>query len=71
MRGYLDEIGSMDGQGWLYGRATSKEELIKLLPQIALAAGGYDINDLKVVGEPDSSAVVQKSDDSIARSASA
>ena len=54
MRGYLDEIGSMDGQGWLYGRATSKEELIKLLPQIALAAGGYDIDDLKIVGEPDS-----------------
>ena len=51
MRGYLDEIGSMDGQGWLYGRATSKEDLIKLLPQIALAAGGYDIDDLKIVGE--------------------
>ena len=51
MRGYLDQIGSMDGQGWLYGRATSKEDLMKLLPQIALAAGGYDIDDLKVVGE--------------------
>ena len=54
MRGYLDEIGSMDGQGWLYGRATSREELIKLLPQIALAAGGYDIDDLKIVGDSDS-----------------
>ena len=53
MRGYLDEIGAMDGQGWLYGRATSKEELMKLLPQIALVAGGYDIEDLKIVGQPE------------------
>ena len=37
MRGYLDDIGSMDGQGWLYGRASSKDELMKLLPQINLA----------------------------------
>ncbi len=69
MRGYLDKIGSMDGQGWLYGRATSKEELIKLLPQIALAAGGYNIDDLKVVGEPDSSGEELDSEHKITKSA--
>ena len=37
MRAYLDKIGCADGQGWFYGRPTSKEELVKLLPQIALA----------------------------------
>lgn len=70
MRGYLDEIGAMDGQGWLYGRATSKEELIKLLPQIALAAGGYNIDDLKVVGEPDRAGEELNSEHKSAKSAS-
>ena len=70
MRGYLDEIGSMDGQGWLYGRATSKEDLIKLLPQIALAAGGYNIDDLKIVGEPDSGGENRDSENKVAKSAS-
>jgi diguanylate cyclase (GGDEF)-like protein len=69
MRGYLDEIGSMDGQGWLYGRATSKEELIKLLPQIALVAGGYDIENLKIVGEPDSPSEDQDSEHKVPKSA--
>ena len=70
MRGYLDEIGSMDGQGWLYGRATSKEELIKLLPQIALVAGGYDLDDLKVVGGSEPADEKRESTDKIAKSAS-
>lgn len=70
MRGYLDEIGAMDGQGWLYGRATSKEDLIKLLPQIALAAGGYNIDDLKIVGEPDSKGQYTDSDGQLPKRAS-
>tara|TARA_R100001244_G_scaffold20643_8_gene21621 strand:+ start:29597 stop:31249 length:1653 start_codon:yes stop_codon:yes gene_type:complete len=70
MRGYLDEIGSMDGQGWLYGRATSKEELIKLLPQIALVAGGYDLDDLKVVGGSEPADEKRESTDKIAKRAS-
>ncbi|PHR20907.1 MAG: GGDEF-domain containing protein [Sphingopyxis sp.] len=53
MRGYLDDIGSMDGQGWLYGRATSKDELMKLLPQISLAASG---DQIKIVHGHDQSA---------------
>ena len=59
----------MDGQGWLYGRATSKEELIKLLPQIALVAGGYDIENLKIVGEPDSPSEDQDSEHKVPKSA--
>lgn len=51
MRAYLDDIGSMDGQGWLYGRPTSKDELMKLLPQIALAASEGDIQKLQEVVE--------------------
>jgi diguanylate cyclase (GGDEF)-like protein len=38
MRAYLDNIGCTDGQGWLYGHPTSKEDLMKLLPQITLPA---------------------------------
>ncbi len=43
MREYLDKIGCTDGQGWLYGRPTSKDELIKLLPQIALPASESEV----------------------------
>ncbi len=36
IRACLDDIGCSDGQGWLYGRPTSREELLKTMPQIAL-----------------------------------
>ena len=61
IRTCLDEIGCTDGQGWLYGRPASKEDLLKLLPEIRLSAkddqvevvdGGRD----ETAGEPDSSA---------------
>ena len=39
MRAYLDNIGCSDGQGWFYGRPISKDELIRLLPQIVLSVG--------------------------------
>jgi EAL domain-containing protein (putative c-di-GMP-specific phosphodiesterase class I) len=47
MRVYLDKIGCTDGQGWLYGRPTSKDELMQLLPQIALSAGDDKIHNRK------------------------
>lgn len=53
MRAYLDEIGCMDGQGWLYGRPTSREELMRLLPQIALSAGNDKIQNVEAAAEPD------------------
>ncbi|MGB5484440.1 putative bifunctional diguanylate cyclase/phosphodiesterase [Parasphingorhabdus sp.] len=54
MRAYLDNMGCSDGQGWLYGRPISKDELIKLLPQIALSAGNNNIQNVKAAIEPDS-----------------
>lgn len=36
IRACLDEIGCSDGQGWLYGHPTSREELLKAMPEIAL-----------------------------------
>lgn len=36
IRACLDDIGCSDGQGWLYGRPTSRDELLKTMPQIAL-----------------------------------
>jgi diguanylate cyclase (GGDEF)-like protein len=53
MRAYLDDIGCADGQGWLYGRPASKEDLVKLLPQIALSASDNKIQNVKATIEPD------------------
>ena len=47
MRAYLDDLGCADGQGWLYGRPASKEDLEKLLPQIALSAGDNKSKNVK------------------------
>ena len=54
MRAYLDDIGCTDGQGWLYGRPTSKEELMRLFPRIALSAGDHQIHSMNEVPEPHS-----------------
>lgn len=54
MRAYLDDIGCADGQGWLYGRPASKEDLVKLLPQIVLSAGDNTFKNVKAAIEPHS-----------------
>lgn len=36
IRACLDDIGCSDGQGWLYGRPASKDELLKTMPEIML-----------------------------------
>lgn len=49
IREYLDTIGCTDGQGWLYGRPASKEELIKALPGIAMRVSADDVEMLQTI----------------------
>ncbi|MEP2988173.1 MAG: EAL domain-containing protein [Parasphingorhabdus sp.] len=47
IRACLDDIGCSDGQGWLYGRPTSREELLKTMPEIALNNGKTDADAIQ------------------------
>ncbi|GAB5486591.1 MAG: hypothetical protein Pars2KO_01610 [Parasphingorhabdus sp.] len=60
IRACLDEIGCSDGQGWLYGRPTSKEDLLKVLPEILLKNGPAQIEVID--GEQISSVVTNHAD---------
>lgn len=46
IRACLDDIGCSDGQGWLYGRPTSKDDLLKYMPEISLNNGTVKIESV-------------------------
>ena len=61
IRTCLDDIGCSDGQGWLYGRPTSKEDLLKVMPEIVLGDGSGKMN--VVAGSQTSSVAPEQSTD--------
>jgi len=48
IRACLDDIGCSDGQGWLYGRPTSRDELLKDMPEISLNTGKTKIEAVDI-----------------------
>lgn len=65
IRACLDDIGCSDGQGWLYGRPTSRDELLKDMPEISLNNGrnkieAVDIEQRQPVDEKPGDDQIQK-----------
>ncbi len=52
IRVHLDEMGCSEGQGWLYGRPVSKNDLLAMLPQITL----HDEKAMRTANDPNGSA---------------